>query len=104
MCLPLPIEAEAMAMKTMVIQVTNAPKTPETVADYHQLWASFINGITIPETFFCIFDVIGRTGDTEYYYHMAMGYAGHCCIIAVNQGHLQCSAVLSILVNFVMLQ
>ena len=34
-CLPLPFEAEATDMKTMVIRVANAPKKPEDVADYH---------------------------------------------------------------------
>ena len=103
-CLPLPSEAVATDMKTMVVCVANAPKKPEDVADYHQLWAGLVNGITIPETFTRIFDVLSRTADIQYYYRMAMGYAEHCRIIAANQGHLQRSAVLAILVNFVVLQ
>ena len=68
---PLPLEVEATDMKTMVIHIANAPKKPEDAADYHQLWANLVNRITIPETFTCIFNVIGRTANTEYYYCMA---------------------------------
>ena len=103
-CLPLPLEAEATNMKTMVVHIANAPKKPKDVADYHQLWAGLVNGITIPEMFTCIFDVLGQTADIQYYYRMAMGYAEHCRIIAANQGHLQCSTVLAILINLVVLQ
>ena len=85
-------------MKTMVVRIANAPKKPEDAADYH-----LVNGITIPETFTHIFDVISRTANIQYYYHMAMGYMEHRCIIVANQGHLQCSAVLVILVNLVVL-
>ena len=102
-CLPLPSEAVATDMKTMVVRVANAPKKPEDAADYHQLWAGLINGITIPETFTRIFDVLGRTADIQYYYRMAMGYTEHRHIIMANQGHLQHSAVLAILINFVVL-
>ena len=91
-------------MKTMVIRIANTPKKPEDMADYHQLWAGLVNGITIPETFTRIFDVLGQTADIQYYYRMAMGYAEHCRIIAANQGHLQHSAVLAILVNLAVLQ
>ena len=103
-CLPLPSEAVATNMKTMVIRVANAPKKPEDAADYHQLWAGLINGITIPETFTHIFNVLGRTANIQYYYRMARGYAEHHRIITANQGHLQHSAVLAILVNFAVLQ
>ena len=103
-CLPLPSEAVATDMKTMVVRVTNAPEKPEDAADYHQLWAGLVNGITIPETFTRIFDVLGRTADIQYYYRMAMGYAEHRRIIMANQGHLQCSAVLAILINFAVLR
>ena len=103
-CLPLPLEAVATDMKTMVVRVANAPKKPEDVADYHQLWAGLVNGITIPETFTRIFDILGRTADIQYYYRMAMGYVEHRRIIAVNQGHLQRSTVLAILVNFAVLR
>ena len=103
-CQPLPSEAVATDMKTMVICVANTPKKPEDMADYHQLWAGLVNGITIPETFTRIFDVLGRTADIQNYYRMAMGYVEHCRIIAANQGHLQHSAVLAILVNFVVLR
>ena len=103
-CLPLPSEAVATDMKTMVIHVANAPKKPEDAADYHQLWADLINGITIPETFTRIFDVLGKTADIQYYYRMAMGYAEHHRIIAANQGHLQRGTVLAILVNFAVLR
>ena len=80
-CLPLPSEVEATGMKTMVICIANTPKKPKDVADYHQLWAGLVNGITIPEMFTCIFNVISRTADIQYYYCMAMGYAAllhHC--------------------------
>ena len=88
----------------MVVRITNAPKKPEDTADYHQLWAVLVNGITIPETFTRIFDVLSQTANTEYYYHMAMGYMEHRHIIVANQGHLQCSAVLVILINLAVLQ
>ena len=78
-CLPLPSEVEATNMKTMVVHVANAPKKPEDMADHHQLWAGLINGITIPETFTCIFDILGRTANIQYYYCMAMGYMEHHC-------------------------
>ena len=99
-----PSEAVATNMKTMVVCAANAPKKPEDAADYQQLWAGLVNGITIPETFTCIFDILSRTANIQYYYRMAMGYAEHRRIIAANQGHLQRSAVLAILVNFVVLQ
>ena len=35
---------------------------------------------------------------------MAMGYTEHRCIITANQGHLQCGAVLSILINLAVLR
>ena len=88
----------------MVVRVANAPRTPEEATDYHQLWAGFINGITIPEMFTCIFQVISRNTDTGYYYRMAMGYTEHRRIIAANQGHLQRGTVLSILINLVVLR
>ena len=102
-CLPLPSEVEAADMKTMVVHIASTPKKPEDTADYHQLWAGLINGITIPEMFTCIFDVLSRTANIQYYYHMAMGYAEHHCIIVANQGHLQHSTVLVILVNLAVL-
>ena len=103
-CLPLPSEAEATNMKTMVVCIANAPKKPEDMTDYHRLWAGLVNGITIPEMLTRIFDILGQTADIQYYYCMAMGYAEHCHILAANQGHLQCSAVLVILVNLMVLR
>ena len=88
----------------MVVHIANAPRTPEEATDYHQLWAGFVNGITIPETFTCIFQVIGQNADTGYYYRMAMGYAEHRRIIMANQGHLQRGTVLSILINLAVLR
>jgi hypothetical protein len=103
MCLPLPEEAEATERKAMVVHVTNTPRTPKEATDYHQLWAGFINGITIPEMFTRIFQVISQNTDTGYYYRMAMGYTEHHRIITANQGHLQCGTVLSILINLAVL-
>ena len=104
-CLPLPVEAEGTAtIKTMTVRITNPPKTPEEAMDYRQLWAGFVNGITIPETFTRIFDIIGCSADTNYFYCMAMGYAEHRRMIAANQGHLQHSAVLAILINLAVLR
>ena len=88
----------------MVIRVTNTPRTPEEATDYHQLWAGFVNRITIPEMFTRIFQVISRNANTGYYYRMAMGYAEHRRIITANQGHLQRGTVLSILINLVVLR
>jgi hypothetical protein len=37
-------------------------------------WAGFACGITIPETFVRIFDVLGRQMVHDYYLNMALGY------------------------------
>jgi hypothetical protein len=73
-CIPLPEGIKYTAMKTAVILIINLPQYLEEATLYANLWASLIRGITIPETFVCIFQVVGRLIDHSYYHNMALGY------------------------------
>jgi hypothetical protein len=69
-CIPLP---EGIKY-TAVVPIINPPQYPEEATSYANLWASLTRGITIPETFIRIFQVVGRLIDHSYYHNMALGY------------------------------
>jgi hypothetical protein len=75
-CLPLPKGAKYTAMKTAIVNITDLPEYPEEVTSYAHLWASFARGITIPEMFVCIFNVLRCQMVHNYYLNMVLG-----CII-----------------------
>jgi hypothetical protein len=52
-CLPLP------KGDTTIINIANLLEYPEEVTSYAHLWAGFAHGITVPETFIHIFNVLG---------------------------------------------
>jgi hypothetical protein len=68
--LPLPKGAKY----TAVVNIANPPEYPEEVTSYAHLWASFAHGITVPEMFVRIFDVLGCQMVHDYYLNMALGY------------------------------
>jgi hypothetical protein len=61
-------------MKTAVIPIINLLQYPEEVTSYANLWAGLARGITIPEAFVRIFQVVGCLIDHIYYHNMALGY------------------------------
>jgi hypothetical protein len=73
-CLPLPKGAKYMAVRTAVINIVDLPEYLEEVTSYTHLWAGFACGITIPETFVRIFNVLGHQMVHEYYLNMVLGY------------------------------
>jgi hypothetical protein len=73
-CLPLPKGAKYTAMKTAVVNIANLPEYPEEATSYTHLWAGFARGITIPEMFVCIFDVLGCQMVHNYYLNMVLGH------------------------------
>ena len=87
-CLPIPEEATTYpAPKMAIIAIANPLKYPELATSYSHLWAGFANGITIPETFICMFSVLGHTIAHDYYCNMALGYITLRCITAANAHH-----------------
>jgi hypothetical protein len=73
-CLPLPEGAKYMAVKTAIANITNLPEYLEEVTSYTHLWAGFTHRITVPETFICIFNVLGHQIVHDYYPNMVLGY------------------------------
>jgi hypothetical protein len=88
-----------MAMKTAVIPIINPLQYPEEVTSYANLWASLAHGITIPETFIHIFQVVRHLIDHSYYHNMALGYVVFRCIAAVNTHHLDRDTLHGLLVT-----
>ena len=73
--MPLPEEAQYnAAAKTMTVNVANPPSSPEEASNYRHLWAGFVNGITVPETFERIFSILVGRSFLDYFRSMAMGY------------------------------
>jgi hypothetical protein len=97
-CTPLPEGIKYTAMKTAIIPIINPLQYPE-VTSYANLWASLTRGITIPEMFICIFQVIGCLIDHSYYHNMAPGYVVFQHIAAANTHHLDQDALHSLLVT-----
>jgi hypothetical protein len=73
-CIPLPEGIKYTAMKTAVVPIIDPPQYPEEAMSYANLWAGLARGITIPKTFVCIFQVVGRLIDHSYYHNMALRY------------------------------
>jgi hypothetical protein len=86
-------------MKTAVIPIINLPQYPEEAMSYANLWAGLAHGITIPETFVRIFQVIGCLIDHSYYHNMALGYVIFRHIMAANAHHLDQDALHGLLVT-----
>jgi hypothetical protein len=66
---------------------------------YANLWAGLARGITIPETFIRIFQVVGCLIDHSYYHNMALGYNIFQRIVAANAHHLSQDALHGLLVT-----
>jgi hypothetical protein len=77
-----------MAMKTAIVPIINPPQYLEEATSYTNLWAGLTCGITIPETFIHIFQVVGHLIDHSYYHNMALGYVIFWCIVVANAHHL----------------
>jgi hypothetical protein len=73
-CLPLPEGAKYTAVKMAIINIANLPEYSEEVTLYAHLWASFAHGITIPEMFVHIFNVLRCQIVHNYYLNMVLGY------------------------------
>jgi hypothetical protein len=67
-------EHKTAAVKTAVVNIADLPEYPEEATSYPHLWASFTRGITVPETFVRIFDVLGCQMVHDYYLNMVLGY------------------------------
>jgi hypothetical protein len=87
------------AMKTAVIPIIDPPQYPEEATSYANLWAGLARGITIPETFIHIFQVVRRLIDHSYYHNMALGYIIFRHIVAANAHHLSRDALHGLLVT-----
>jgi hypothetical protein len=83
-CIPLPEGIKYTAMKMAVIPIINLLQYSEEAMSYTNLWAGLTHGITIPETFVRIFQVVGRLIDHSYYHNMALGYVIFRHIAAAN--------------------
>jgi hypothetical protein len=103
-CIPLPEGIKYMAMKTAVVPIINLPQYLEEATSYANLWASLTRGITIPETFVRIFQVVGHLIDHSYYHNMAFGYVIFQRIAAANAHHLSRDALHGLLVTLAVFQ
>jgi hypothetical protein len=98
-CIPLPGGIKYTAMKTAVVPIVDPPQYPEEATSYANLWAGLARGITIPETFVRIFQVVGCLIDHSYYHNMALGYVIFQCIAVANAHHLSQDALHGFLVT-----
>jgi hypothetical protein len=98
-CIRLPEGIKYMAMKTAIIPIINPLQYPEEATSYANLWAGLARGITIPETFIRIFQVVGCLIDHSYYHNMALGYNIFQHIVAANAHHLSQDALHGLLVT-----
>jgi hypothetical protein len=98
-CIPLPEGIKYMAMKMAVVLIINSLQYLEEAMSYTNLWASLARGITIPETFVRIFQVVRCLIDHSYYHNMALGYIIFRRIVAANAHHLSRDALHSLLVT-----
>jgi hypothetical protein len=87
------------AMKMAVVPIISPPQYPEEAMSYANLWAGLACGITIPETFVRIFQVVGRLIDHSYYHNMALRYVIFRRIAAANAHHLSRDALHGLLVT-----
>jgi hypothetical protein len=78
-CIPLPEGIKYTAMKTAIIPIINLPQYPEEATSYANLWAGLAHGITIPEMFVHIFQVVGCLIDHgTRVHHIRMHRGGEC--------------------------
>jgi hypothetical protein len=98
-CIPLLEGIKYTAMKMAVIPIIDPPQCPEEATSYANLWAGLARGITIPETFVRIFQVVGRLIDHSYYHNMALRYVIFRRIVVVNAHHLSRDALHGFLVT-----
>jgi hypothetical protein len=94
-CIPLP---EGIKY-TAIIPIINPPQYPEEARSYANLWAGLAHGITIPETFVRMFQVVGRLIDHSYYHNMALRYVIFRRIAVANAHHLSRDALHGLLVT-----
>jgi hypothetical protein len=98
-CIPLPEGIKYTAMKTAVVPIINPPQYPEEATSYANLWAGLTRGITIPETFVRIFQVVRCLIDHSYYHNMALRYIIFRCNAVANAHHLDRDALHGLLVT-----
>jgi hypothetical protein len=103
-CIPLPEGIKYTAMKTAVVPIIDLLQYPEEATSYANLWAGLARGITIPETFVRIFQVVGHLIDHSYYHNMALRYVIFRCIAAANAHHLSRDALHGLLVTLAVFQ
>jgi hypothetical protein len=70
-----------------VVNIADLPEYLEEATSYTHLWASFACGITVPEMFVCIFNVLGCQMVHNYYLNMALGYIVYRCVVAATAHH-----------------
>jgi hypothetical protein len=98
-CLPLPKGAKYTAAKTAVVNIADPPEYPEEVTSYAHLWAGFAHGITVPETFVHIFDVLGHQMVHDFYLNMALGYIVYQRVAAATAHHFNQDALNGLLIT-----
>jgi hypothetical protein len=86
-------------MKTAVVNIADLPEYPEEATSYTHLWAGFPCGITVPETFVHIFDVLGCQMVHDYYLNMALGYIAYRHVVAATAHHFNQDALNSLLIT-----
>jgi hypothetical protein len=93
-----------MAVKMAVVNIADPPEYPEEATSYAHLWAGFAHGITIPETFVCIFGVLGRQMVHDYYLNMALGYIVYRRVAAATAHHFSRDALNGLLITLAIFQ
>jgi hypothetical protein len=88
-----------LALIADVINITDPLEYPEEATSYTHLWASFARGITIPETFIRIFDVLGCQIIHNYYPNMVLGYIVYRRVAAATAHHFNWDALNSLLIT-----
>jgi hypothetical protein len=103
-CLPLPKGAKYMAVKTAVVNIADPLEYLEEVTSHAHLWAGFAHGITVPETFIHIFDILGCQIVHDYYLKMALGYIIYRCVAAATTHHFNRDTLNGLLITLVIFQ
>jgi hypothetical protein len=94
-CLPLPKGAKY----TAIVNIANLLEYLEEATLYTHLWAGFARGITVPETFICIFNVLRCQIVHDYYLHMALGYIVYQCVVAATAHHFNWDTLNGLLIT-----
>jgi hypothetical protein len=103
-CLPLPEGAKYTAVKTAIVNIANLLEYLEEATSYTHLWAGFTRGITIPETFICIFDILRCQIVHDYYLNMVLGYIIYQHVAAATTQHFNCDALNGLLITLAVFQ